>query len=196
MLTYFAATTSPSQVNKTPSKPADGRAHGFYTDDHGKTFKLSDDITTPGGNESMATVLSGNKLMMNVRNQLGNIKERIVAISNNGGKSWDETYFDHQIPDPVCQGSILTIGQTKGKSIVAVCNNADTTKRDNLTLRISFDEGKTWAQNKVIAKSPEGYRGDYSAYSDLVKLSDTALGVFYEKDNYKQLVFREVVWKN
>ena len=175
---------------------ADGRAHGFYTDDHGKTFKLSDDVTTPGGNESTATVLFGNKLMMNIRNQLGNIKERIVAISNNGGKSWNETYFDHQLPDPVCQGSILNIGQTKGKSILAFCNAADSVKRDNLTLRVSFDEGKTWTINKVIAKSPDGYKGDFSAYSDLVKLSDTTVGVLYEKDNYKQIVFQEIVWKN
>lgn len=175
---------------------ADGRANGFYTEDHGKTFKLSDDVPVPGGNESMATVLSGNKLMLNIRNQSGNIKARIVAVSSNGGKSWDTTYFDRQLPDPVCQGSILTIGQEKGKSIVAFCNDADTTRRDNLTLRISFDEGKTWTINKVIAKSPAGYQGDYSAYSDLVKLLATQIGVLYEKDNYKEIVFREIDWKN
>lgn len=174
---------------------ADGRAHGFYSDDHGKTFKLSDNITTPGGNEAMAVVLSGNKLMINARNQLGNVKERIVAISNNGGKSWDKTYFDHQLPDPVCQGSILNIGQTKGKSILAFCNAADTIERNNLTLRISFDEGKTWTMSKHVAKSTAGNKNDYSAYSDLVKLSATHVGVLYEKDSYKEIVFQDVDWK-
>lgn len=174
---------------------ADGRAHGFYTDDHGKTFKLSDDITTPGGNEAMAVVLSNNKLMINARNQLGNVRERIVAVSSNGGKSWDTTYFDHNLPDPVCQGSILNIGQLKGKAVLAFCNAADTSGRDNLTLRISFDEGKTWAISKLIAKSPEGYKGDYSAYCDLVKLSDSSIGVYYEKNNYKEIMFRAVDWK-
>ena len=134
--------------------------------------------------------------MLNIRNQLGNVKARIVAVSSNGGKSWNETYFDHQLPDPVCQGSILAIGQTKGKSILAFCNDADTTRRDNLTMRISLDEGKTWPINKVIAKSPEGYKGDYSAYSDLVKLSSSSVGILYEKDNYREIVFREVDWKN
>ena len=174
---------------------ADGRAFGYYTDDHGKTFKISDDVTTLGGNESMAAQLTGNKLMINARNQLGNMKQRIVAVSSNGGQTWDTTYFDPQLPDPVCQGAILNIGTKKGKSVLAFCNNADTVKRDNLTLRISFDEGKTWTINKVIAKDPVNSKGDYSAYSDLVKLDENTIGVFYEKDGYKALVFTAVKWR-
>lgn len=188
---YVAANHSTGEPKK---RYTDGRAHGFYTDDHGKTFKLSDNITTPGGNEAMAVVLSHDKLMINARNQLGNIKERIVAISKDGGKSWDTTYFDHQLPDPVCQGSILNIGQAKGKSILAFCNAADTVDRNNLTLRISFDEGRTWSLNKTIAQSPKNDHNDYSAYSDIVKLSDTTIGVLYEKDGYKEIVFQNVNW--
>ncbi|MES2276280.1 MAG: sialidase family protein [Bacteroidota bacterium] len=189
---YVAANHS---AGEPQNRYADGRAHGFYSDDHGKTFKLSDDITTPGGNEAMAVVLSGNKLMINARNQLGNIKQRIVAISSNGGKSWDKTYFDSQLPDPVCQGSILNIGRIGGKSILAFCNAADTVNRNNLTLRISFDEGKTWPVSKPVAKNPANDKGDYSAYSDIVKLSDNNIGVLYEKNNYKEIVFQDVDWK-
>ena len=189
---YVAANHSAGAPQK---RYADGRAFGYYTDDHGKTFKISDDVPMPGGNEVMATELSDSRVMLNARNQLGNVKARIVAISKNGGKSWDTTYFDRQLPDPVCQGSILNIGQKHGKSILAFCNNADTTSRDNLTLRISYDEGKTWPFSKVIAKSPDGYKGDYTAYSDLVKLSASEIGVFYERDNYKQLVFTIINWK-
>lgn len=189
---YVAANHS---AGEPQSHYADGRAHGFYTDDHGKTFKLSDNINTPGGNEAMAVTLSGNKLMINARNQLGNIRERIVAISNNGGENWDTTYFDPQLPDPVCQGSILNIGKVKGKAVLAFCNAADTVKRDNLTLRISFDEGKTWPISKVIAKNPAGEIDGYSAYSDIVKLSDTHIGVLYEKNGYKEIVFQDVSWK-
>lgn len=173
---------------------ADGRAFGYYTDDHGKTFKISDDVNMPGGNEVMAAELSGDKLILNIRNQQGDVKQRIIAISNNGGQNWDTTYFDPQLPDPVCQGSILTIGKQKGKAIIAVCNDAGTTNRDNLTLRISYDEGKTWKQNFVIAKSPVGYKGDYSAYSDLVKLPKNTIGILYEKYNYEQIVFTTHTW--
>jgi sialidase-1 len=173
---------------------ADGRAFGYYSDDHGKTFKISDDIKMPGGNEAMAAELSGNRLMLNARNQLGNIRQRIIAISYSGGQKWDSVYFDPHLPDPVCQGSILNIGKYRGKNILAVCNDADTLKRNNLTLRISYDEGKTWKENYAVAKAPDGYKGDYSAYSDLVAVDKKNVGVLYEKDDYRQIVFDVYKW--
>ena len=80
--------------------------------------------------------------MMNMRNQKGDIKSRIVAVSNNGGETWDTTYFDNNLPDPVCEGSILTVGKRDQKYIIAFCNHADTVKRDNLTLHISLMKEK------------------------------------------------------
>ncbi len=130
--------------------------------------------------------------MMNMRNQKGDIRARIVAVSKNGGETWDTTYFDHNLPDPVCQGSILNIGSKKGKTILAFCNAADTKRRDNLTLRISFDEGKTWIQNIVIDKGAVETKGDYTAYSDLVQLAKKKLGVLYEKNNYSEIVFTTI----
>jgi sialidase-1 len=188
---YVAANHS---AGKPQKNYADGRAFGYYSDDHGKTFKISDDVNMPGGNEVMAAELSGNKLMLNIRNQKGDIRQRIVAISANGGHSWDTTYFDKQLPDPVCQGSILAAGARKGKTILAFCNDADTVSRNNLTVKISFDEGRNWKKSFIIAKAPSGYKGDYSAYSDLVKLSPTTIGILYEKDNYKQIVFTPLEW--
>ncbi|RYZ49437.1 MAG: exo-alpha-sialidase, partial [Chitinophagaceae bacterium] len=58
---------------------ADYAAHGYYTDDHGKTFHLSATIAVPGSNESTAAELSGDRLMMNSRNQKGDIRARIVS---------------------------------------------------------------------------------------------------------------------
>lgn len=178
-----------------PQKQAmDYQAHGFYTDDHGKTFQLGEIVNLPGGNESMATELSNDKLMMNSRNQKGDIRARIVSISSDGGATWDTTYFDNNLPDPVNQGSILTIGKKKGKNILAFCNAADTKRRDNLTLRISFDDGKTWTKNYTIAKSTDG-KGDYAAYSDIVKLGKKEIGIFFEKANYSEIVFVVAKWK-
>lgn len=188
---FVAANHSAGNPQK---KFEDYRAHGFYTDDHGKTFHLSEDVNIPGSNESTATELSGNRLMLNSRNQQGDVRARIVAISSNGGQSWDTTYFDHHLPDPVCQGSILTIGTKKGKNILAFCNAADTRRRDNLTLRISMDDGKTWSRSYVVDKSADAGQKDFTAYSDIVKLSKNRIGVLYEKDGYKEIVFKVVKW--
>ena len=172
----------------------DYEAHGYYTDDHGKTFHLGATVNVPGSNESMATELSNDKLMMNSRNQRGDKRERIVSISSDGGATWDTIYFDPNLPDPVNQGSILTIGKKGGKAIIAFCNAADTQRRDNLILRISYDEGKTWKKNFVIAKSAND-KGDYSAYSDLVNVSKKEIGILYEKDGYSKIVFTVVKWR-
>ena len=172
----------------------DYQAHGFYTDDHGKTFHLGETVNLPGGNESMAAELSGSKLMMNSRNQKGDIRARIVSISSDGGATWDTTYFDHTLPDPVNQGSILTIGKKGGKAIIAFCNAADTKRRDNLTLRISYDDGKTWKKNFVIAKSENNNR-DFSAYSDIVNVTKKEIGILYEKEGYSKIVFTVVKWR-
>ena len=173
---------------------ADYQAHGFYTDDHGKTFHLSETVNLPGSNESMATELSGSKLMMNSRNQKGDIRERVVTISSDGGSTWDTTYFDKTLPDPVNQGSILTIGKKKGGNIIAFCNAADTKRRDNLTLRISYDDGKTWKRDFVIAKSENDSR-DYAAYSDIVNVTKKEIGILYEKEGYSKIVFTVVKWR-
>jgi sialidase-1 len=166
-------------------------AHGFYTDDHGKTFQLGASLSWPGSNESMAAELSDGKLMFNSRNQKGDIRARIVGISSTGGQTWDTVYFDHNLPDPVCQGSILTVGKKKGKHIVAFCNAADTKRRDNLTLRISHNDGFTWNKSFVIDST--GKR-DNAAYSDIVRISKKKIGILYEKDNYAKIIFTVVKW--
>jgi sialidase-1 len=171
-------------------------AHGYYTDDHGLSFKLSESVNIPGSNESTAAELSNNGLLMNARNQNGEIKSRLIAISHNGGANWDTTYFDTQLPDPVCEGSILNIGVKDKKQVLAFVNAADTKNRNNLTLRISFDEGKTWAKNILVdASKEEKEMANNSAYSDIVLLKKSNIGILYEKDNYSKIVFTVVNWE-
>ncbi|MGB3005529.1 MAG: sialidase family protein [Chitinophagaceae bacterium] len=189
---YIAANHS---VGDPKKKAEDYFAHGFYTDDHGKTFHLSETINIPGGNEATAAEISNNGLLFNARNQKGDIKARIVAKSNDGGQTWSSIYFDKNLPDPVCEGSILNIGMKKGKYLLAFCNAADTVKRDNLTLRISFDEGLTWKKKILIDKSEEVKKNDFTAYSDIVMMNKKEIGVLYERDGYAQIVFTVIKWK-
>ena len=187
---YVAANHSAGGPQK---QGMDYDAHGFYSDDHGKTFKLGASLNVPGSNESMAAEISDGRLMINSRNQKGDIRARIIGISADGGQTWDTTYFDRNLPDPVCQGSILTVGKKKGKNILAFCNAADEKRRDNLTLRISDNDGKTWKKNFVIYKNAD--QRDATAYSDIVKTGKKKIGVLFEKDNYSEIVFTTIKWK-
>jgi sialidase-1 len=188
---YIAANHS---AGDPKPKGADYQAHGFYSDDHGKTFKLSETISIEGSNESTAAEISGGRIMFNSRNQKGDVRARIVAVSSDGGAKWDTTYFDQNLPDPVCEGSILTIGKNKKQNILAFSNAADTKHRDNLTLRISFDDGKTWTQQYLVDKSKNGEK-DYTAYSDLVQTGKKSIGILYELNGYQSIVYKEMVWK-
>jgi sialidase-1 len=174
----------------------DYHAHAYYTDDHGVTFKLTENIQVPGSNESTAAEISNNRVLFNARNQSGTNKFRLVAIGINGGSHWDTTYFDQQLPDPVCEGSILNIGIKNKKHIIAFSNAADTKNRNNLMLRISYDEGNTWQKSFTIdnTNDPKLMRNN-AAYSDLVLVNKNKIGVLYEKDNYSKIVFVIVHWK-
>ena len=54
----------------------DYAAHTYYTDDHGKTFRLGQTVQIPGSNEATAAEISGNGLILNARNQKGDIKSQ------------------------------------------------------------------------------------------------------------------------
>ena len=58
-----------------------------------------------------------------------------------------------RLPEPCCQGSILRYtwaDQQGGKSRILFCNPGTTQGRDTGTVRLSYDEAKTWPVAKVL----------------------------------------------
>lgn len=181
-------------INYSAGEPqrdsSDYMAAAFYSDDHGKTFKISSDIGIKGSNEATAAELPNGEVLLNARNQKPGEKYRIVARSRDGGATWNDAAFDKNLPDPVCQGSLLTIKD----NVTAFSNNADQRQRNNLTLRISVDGGKTW-QKSILVDGTERSNVDHTAYSDIVSVGQDQIGILYEKDNYKSIVFKVVKWR-
>lgn len=174
---------------------SDYQAHGFFTDDKGKSFEISESVQIPGSNESIAAELSNGRMIMSSRYQKGTVRQRILAFSSDGGETWDEAYFEEELPDPVCQASILDIGELNGKAIIAHSNAADEKERNYLTIKISYDEGKTWDHIIPVDFTGESEKLPWTAYSDLVKLDEQTLGILYERDNYHQIVFKIISWR-
>ncbi|TBH72285.1 sialidase family protein [Aquirufa nivalisilvae] len=171
-------------------------SHGFFTDNHGQSFQLSQSLGLPGSNEATAAELSDNRLLLNARNQKGDVRTRIAAISSDGGNTWDKTYYETSLPDPVCEGSLLSIGYRQGKSVLAFSNAADQEKRNHLTLRISFDEGLTWPiSHEIDGTSDPIKHPDFTAYSDIVKLDEDRIGVLYERNDYAEIVYVSIKWE-
>jgi sialidase-1 len=168
------------------------QAHGFFTDDHGKSFQISESIQFPGSNESIAAELPDDRMIMSIRNQRGDIRQRILAFSEDGGATWSEQYFEPSLVDPVCQGSILSFEDPSGKVILAHSNNDNPSQRNDLTIKWSEDLGKTWGKATLLEHKEISENVAWTAYSDLVYLADGQLGILYERDNYREIIFQTI----
>jgi len=170
----------------------DYRAHAFYSNDHAQSFTLSQSLSFEGSNESMAAELANGGVLLNSRNQSGDVRARIISRSSNGGVSWDTTYFERSLIDPVNQGAVITLGFKKGKAIIVTSHTQDSLRRNNLMLHISRDDGFNWEPLAMIDATEAATPKDYSAYSDLVAITKRQLGILFEKNQYKEIVFTTV----
>jgi len=172
----------PANYSKGPPQKgySEYRAYGYYSDDHGLTWKVSPDIPFPSSNEAIGVELTDGTLMLNIREQNGNTKLRIIALSSDGGTSWDTIYFDPKLITPVCQSSILLFDNMDTPLLIYSGPNSRD-KREKMTLKISLDNGRNWKYEKEV------YSGG-SAYSDLVQIDAQSIGLLFEKD-FNQLVF-------
>lgn len=154
----------------------------FQSKNHGKTWSLLQN-TVGKIDEAKLVELENGKLMVNARiNRKGS---RGVFVSNDKGKTWQEQQNNQELIDPSCNGSIIKYTSIKDgfdKNRLLFVNPKSTQKRENLTVRISYDDGKTWSKGKTI------YTGS-SAYSTLTILQNGEIGLFFEKDGYTKNVF-------
>ncbi|MHA1715989.1 MAG: sialidase family protein, partial [Promethearchaeota archaeon] len=162
-----------------------------YSDDLGKSWKRGKLVPSPlhlkgYPNEVQAVELVDGSVMLNARVQAGNNMRR-VAISKDGGETWDEPFDDTTLIEPKCQASILryTDPLDGHKSRILFSNPASMNMRINGTIRMSYDEGKTWPVSKVLEP------GNF-AYSCLCVLPDKKIGCLYEsgeQNPYEKIVF-------
>ena len=158
------------------------RSHGFYSDDHGQSWKLTPDIEIPAGNESIATELSDGALLQNIRYQNKNEKHRILAKSTTGGESWDTAYVSKELPEPICQGSMISL-KYKKRFYVLFSNPRSQTSRTEMAITTSDDDGASWKYSMLVDKGN-------SAYSDLAQINKLTIGIIYERGNKGGIVFK------
>ena len=144
-------------------------SHIIYSDDHGATWHLGGRTPEHQVNECEVVELTDGRLMLNMRNYDRTKTNRQVAYSDDGGITWTGQHFDPTLIEPICQASIRCAGDR-----ILFSNPADTKKRVNMSVKQSFDEGKTWSLLQVLHSGP-------SAYSSLALLADGRAACLYEK---------------
>jgi sialidase-1 len=145
-------------------------AHVIYSDDHGMTWHKGDNLGT--GEEPQAFEQADGVLNMNCR--FNRCKPRQIGLSKDGGQTWFHKYGDNALIDAETQGSIISFPGAAGKILFS---NPAYCARGNMTLRMSYDDGKTWPVKREIYNGP-------SCYSQICMLPDGTILLIFESGKY------------
>lgn len=163
----------------------------IYSDDHGKTWKAGDLAVPNEGefnnpNETMLATLADDSVLL-VTRSVSKPNRKIITISPNGATDWSKPVFHDQLWEPICMASIVAHPSKPGTLVFSNPHSlsfdkegkevpAGRGKRENLCIKLSRDDGKTWPVSKVLDPGK-------AAYSDLVVLPDGTVLCLYEADS-------------
>lgn len=136
----------------------------IYSDDEGNTWKFSTQSAYSGGDESKLVELADGTVMISVR-QGG---QRGYNKSTDGGVTWGTQAKWADIDGNACNGDILYVNKH-----VMLHSYPNDGKRKNVTIKASFDGGKSWS-NPYVVCAPS------SCYSTMDVTKDGDIAIFYE----------------
>jgi len=94
--------------------------------------------------------------------------------------TWGKSYLQSDIQDPACNGDIMRYSTTKEgalKNIILHSIPDDNRIRQNVSVLLSYDEGRTWPVKKTILSG-------LSAYSSMTVLPDGTIGIVVEEGKW------------
>ena len=162
----------------------------WRSDDHGETWVLAKipvpkEINTPRNvsSEARVTELQDGTLLYNDRTRK---TQRQLSWSKDGGVNWSELRMGDKLKASQCNGSLITVRDEKGAlTNTVVFSIPSPGGRSNGFVYVSKDGGETWPLVKNVVK------GSF-AYSALLQLEGRKVGLFYEKDHYREISFLEL----
>lgn len=151
----------------------------LYSDDHGESWQCGELVCDTGGeilcpSEGLLLELADSRVLLNFRSESPRHR-RLIAISPDGAADWSEPVFDDDLVEPICHASLIRlnwpVNEEPGRVLFVNPNSEGPTpkshdwrdgwtgvgKRQNLTARLTFDDGRTWPIAKVIEPGPSGY---------------------------------------
>lgn len=170
----------------------DSENYAFWSDDLGETWQIGAIIPRLGLNEAIAAELEDGSILFNTRAYTDGKPDGRRAVTrayfdSSGAIHYDQTVHDETLIDPAVQATLLRCTWRRqveygGASRLLFANPAHPRARVNMTVRLSYDEGRTWAFSKSIDRGA-------SAYSDLVMTRDGQIGLLYERGNTGGIYF-------
>lgn len=153
----------------------------LYSDDGGKSWKRSEPLPMDASDECMVSECSDGSIYFNGRSRQ-NKRLRVVSRSRDGGVTWEEVSWDSALPEPSCQGSTLRFSRAgyHDRERLLCAAPASLDARKSMTLRLSYDDGKSWKYSREVAAG-------FGAYSDLAATFDRDILLLYEGDDYQSI---------
>ncbi|WP_240347909.1 sialidase family protein [Longitalea arenae] len=187
-------------VFPTQGRDKSGRSFSniTYSKDGGLTWHTSNRASKENTTENMAVELSDGTIMLNMRcsknKDTGDTNGRVIAITSNLGMDWTEHPTSRgALHEPVCMASIIRhdyVSKGQKRSVLLFANPDSKTTRHHMTIKVSYDDGRTWAADKKILLDEWKSRG----YSCLTSIDAETIGIVYESSQC-DLVFQKIKLK-
>lgn len=174
----------------------------IYSDDHGQTWKAGDLVCQHpdpliNPSETVAVQLSDDRVLLNIRSESRNYR-RALSYSSDGATDWSAIRFHEQLYEPICMAGIVRLPQPfANNNSTFVFTNPDSREnsgfhgkhrfrhRENVTVRLSFDDCETWP----VARSLEP---GISGYTDLAVGPDGTIYCVYERGGADGFAFQRL----
>jgi len=162
----------------------------IYSDDHGATWQESEPIPVSLDypiNESRIWEREDGTLAINGRYAAGGTRNRITAVSTDGGETWSDAAFDTATGQFVAIDAGFTVVPGLGSQPDRlVFSRPNASNRSNLTVSLSYDGGFSYDYSKVVNPG-------MSYYSDLAAMSDGSIVMLYGRDGTSASVPQRIV---
>lgn len=144
----------------------------LYSDDNGATWQVSE-LAFLAGDEAKAVELTDGSILMSVR-QSG---ARGYTTSADGGVTWAPQGTWPEMTTNACNGDLLRLSAVDegGERNILLHSIPNSTDRENVSVFVSYDEGKSW-------QDPVSLEAGKSVYSSLTLQRDGTIGAYIEKN--------------
>jgi sialidase-1 len=162
-----------------------GGAGCLYSDDGGKLWAYG--APPQHVAENQIAELAPGALLMTSR---GRNNSRMLVRSRDGGLSWDAPQAQ-AVTDPNCQASMIAARADAAAAFLLFANPHTSgllpyaEGRQNVTVQISRDAGRSWVPTLLIDQGP-------SAYTALAQLDNTECAILYEESEDLPVDFRSI----
>ena len=172
----------------------------LYSDDNGETWQLGE-CAEGNYDETAIAELSDGSVMLNSRQftisyndprkdeypsypESADYAYRYITVSDTGIGGWSDTRMDTALQNPSVEGSMYS-ATVNGRHVLLYAGCDSKTARENLSVRCSYDDGKSWSSPIRIAS--------LASYSDLVIVGQTVY-VIYESWPEEELYLTSFSW--